>query len=225
MILNANESGIGVQVEWGKNRSSSLSAEAEPFIPEHHLGISLVSNKSASMGGNPVWIMFGSKHSKEALPDRPTIYSMWTERDSQIVMFLYEDLHWIRPAQNKAWSWPQFPVANWYFIPWLKHDAWQSEHCNEEVSQKSSVLPVKQCFTNVCSVSESERIDCKTGSDFDWWPALGNPGFAQELCLCWAFAATLSAGPQLLELQDTVPPRLKCKSHSVELQMIHSNLV
>ena len=120
-----------------------------------------------------------------------------------------------RQAQNKAWSWPQFPVANWYFIPWLKHDAWQSEHCNEEVSQKSSVLPVKQCFTNVCSVSESEQIDCKTGSDFDWWPALGNPGFAQELCLCWAFAATLSAGPQLLELQDTVPPRLKCKSHSV----------
>lgn len=168
---------------------------------------------------------WAGKHSKEALPDRPTIYSIWTERDSQIVMFLYEDLHWIRPAQNKAWSWPQFPVANWYFIPWLKHDAWQSEHCNEEVSQKSSVLPVKQCFTNVCSVSESEQIDCKTGSDFDWWPALGNPGFAQELCLCWAFAATLSAGPQLLELQDTVPPRLKCKSHSVELQMIHSNLV
>ena len=90
--------------KWSEERirSSSLSAEAEPFIPEHHLGISLVSNKSASMGGNPVWIMFGSKHSKEALPDRPTMYSIWTERDSQIVMFLYEDLHWIRPAQKQS---------------------------------------------------------------------------------------------------------------------------
>lgn len=153
-----------------------------------------------------VWIIFGSKDSKEALPNRPTIYSIWTERDSWIGMFLYRDLHWIRPITGSTKSsmvLTPIPCGKLVLHTLTQTRRLAKRALQSRSKSKSSVLAVKQCVTNICSVSESQQIDCKTGSDFDRWPALGNPGFAQELCLCWAFAATLSAGPQLLELQDT----------------------
>ena len=106
-----------------------------------------------------VWTTFRSKDKKEALPDPRGLIGLACFCIGTCIEFVQS---W--QAQNNAWSWPQFPVANWYFIPWLKQDAWQSEHCNE-ISQKLSLSSqiTSKCFTNICSISESEQIDCKPG--------------------------------------------------------------